>query len=345
MPGLTAGQLIQITGAELRGDADCLVLGVAPLDQAVSGQLAFLHRPEFRCYLAHTRASVVILSPEELPGYDGNALVSDDPLLAYARAATALSKSEQPMASRHASAVIDPAAQIASNVTIGANAVIGARTVIADQVVIGPNCTIGDDCVLGQGTVLHSNVALYHSVVLGTDCIIHAGAVLGSDGFGFANDRGSWVKIPQLGGVRLGNQVEVGANTTIDRGALNDTLVADGVKLDNQVHVGHNVQIGEDTAIAACAGIAGSTRIGKQCTLAGASGLLGHLELADRVHVSAMSVVTRNLSQPGRYTSLLPATPHAGWRKNFARIGQLDRMAQRLRLLEKKLAQVISQLN
>jgi UDP-3-O-[3-hydroxymyristoyl] glucosamine N-acyltransferase len=342
MPSLTLGQLLQITGAELRGDADCLIHSVAPLDQAVFGQLAFLHRPEFRCYLANTQASVVILSPEELPGYAGNALVSVDPLLAYARAATALSKSEQPLVYRHSSAVIDSSAQIASGVTVGANAVIGARTVIADQVVIGPNCTIGDDCVLGQGTILHPNVTLYHSVVLGADCIIHAGAVLGSDGFGFANDRGSWVKIPQLGGVKLGNQVEVGANTTIDRGALNDTVVADGVKLDNQVHVGHNVQIGEDTAIAACAGIAGSTRIGKQCTLAGASGLLGHLELADRVHVSAMTVVTHNLSQPGRYTSLLPAVPHAKWRKNFARIGQLDRMAHRLRQLEKKLAQIIS---
>lgn len=345
MPDLTAGQLAQITGTELRGDADCLIRGIAPLDQATAGQLAFLHRSEFRCDLADTQASVVILAPEDLPEYPGNALVTQNPLLAYAQAATALSAAERPAACRHPTAVIDPSAQLAPDVIIGANAVIGARVVLAGQVVIGPNCTIGDDCVLGQASCLHPGVTLYPRVELGVECIIHAGAVLGSDGFGFANDQGRWVKIPQLGRLRLGDRVEVGANTTIDCGALNDTVLADGVKLDNQVHVAHNVQIGEHTAIAACVGIAGSARIGKYCTIAGASGLVGHIELADQVHVSSMTPVTHNLSQPGRYTSLLPAMPHAGWRKNFARIRQLDRMAHKLRRLEKQLAQVMSQLN
>lgn len=345
MPDLTLGRLSQITGAELRGDEACVIHSIAPLDQATSGQLAFLHRPAFRRYLTTTQASVVILAPEDWPLYDGNVLITENPLLAYAQAATALSLSERPAAYRHPTAVIDPSAQIAPDVAIGAHTVIGARVVLADRVVIGPNCTIGDDCMLGRESVLSANVTLYHSVALGSGCLIHSGAVLGSDGFGFANDAGRWAKIPQLGGLRLGNQVEVGANTTIDRGALNDTVLADGVKLDNQVHVGHNVQIGEHTAIAACVGIAGSARIGKQCTIAGASGLVGHIELGDGVHVSSMTPVTHSLSQPGRYTSLVPAMPHAGWRKNFARIRQLDRMAQKLRLLEKRLAQVISQLN
>jgi len=345
MPRLTSGQLAQITGAELRGDADCQVHSIASLDHAESGQLAFLHRPEFRHYLSDTQASVVILSPEYLPEYQGNALVTNNPLLAYAQAATALSASERSAACRHPTAVIDPSAQIAPDVTIGANAVIGASVVLAGQVVIGPNCTIGDDCVLGQGTVLYPNVTLYHAVELGVGCIIHAGAVLGSDGFGFANDQGCWVKIPQLGGLRLGDRVEVGANTTIDRGALNDTVLADGVKLDNQVHVAHNVQIGEHTAVAAGVGIAGSARIGKRCTLAGLSGVVGHVELADQVHVSSMTAVTHNVPRPGRYTSLLPAMPHVDWGRNFARIRRLDRMAKKLRALEKQLSRIMNQLD
>ncbi len=345
MPYLTAGQMAQVTGAELRGDADYLIRSIAPLDQATADQLTFLHRSDFRCYLADTQAGVVILAPEDLPEYPGNALVTQNPLLAYAQAATALSAVERPAAGRHPTAVIDPSAQLAPDVTIGAHTVIGARVVLAGQVVIGPNCTIGEDCVLGQASCLHPGVTLYPRVELGVECIIHAGAVLGSDGFGFANDQGSWVKIPQLGRLRLGDRVEVGANTTIDCGALNDTMLADGVKLDNQVHVGHNVQIGEHTAIAACVGIAGSARIGKHCTIAGASGLVGHIELADQVHVSSMTPVTHNLSQPGRYTSLLPAMPHSGWRRNFSRIRQLDRMAHKLRRLEKQLAQVMSRLN
>lgn len=343
MLDLTAGELAQIAGARLRGDADCVIRSIAPLDQAESGQLAFLHRPDFRRYLSDTRASVVILAPEDLPQYSGNALVTPNPLLAYAHAATALSAAERPVACIHPTAVIDPSAQIAAEVVIGANTVIGAHVVLAEQVVIGPNCTIGDDCVLGRGTCLHPGVVLYPTVETGAECLIHAGAIVGSDGFGLANDQGRWVRIPQLGSLRLGDRVEVGANTTIDRGALSDTVLADGVKLDNQVHVGHNVQIGEDTAIAACVGIAGSVRIGKQCTIAGASGLAGHIELADQVHVSAMTAVTHDLPEPGRYTSLLPARPHADWRKNFARIRQLDRMAHKLRRLEQQLTQIMNQ--
>jgi UDP-3-O-[3-hydroxymyristoyl] glucosamine N-acyltransferase len=337
MHGLTVGQLADITGAELRGDADCLIQGIAPLDSAVSGELAFLHTENFRQHLVYTKASVVILTPEAVLEYTGNALVTDNPLLAYAKAATALSTVKPMVAGVHPSAIVDASAEIAPSAAIGANAVLGARVLVAEQVRIGPNVVIGDDCVLGPGTCLEANVSLGCSVSLGADCTVHSGAVLGSDGFGFAPDQGQWVKIPQLGKVRLGDRVEVGANTTIDRGSLGDTVLADGVKLDNQVHIAHNVQIGEHTAIAGCVGIAGSTKIGAHCTIAGACGVVGHIELVDHVHVSGMTAVTRSITTPGQYTSILPAMPHSVWGKNFARIKQLDQIARRLRTLEKAL--------
>ena len=338
MRPLTIGQLSEITGAVLRGDTDCIIQGIAPLDRAQSGQLAFLHRSNFQHYLSDTQASVVILTPEACVDYQGNALITDNPLLAYAKAATALSEDTSRRTGVHPSAVIDPSAQIADSALIDANVVIGARTIVADQVSIGPNSVIGTDCMLGTGTRLQANVSLVGSVQLGVNCIIHSGAVLGSDGFGFVADQeGQGVKIPQLGGVRLGDQVEIGANVTIDCGALEDTVLANGVKIDNQVHIAHNVQIGEHTAIMGCVGIAGSAKIGRYCTVGGASNIVGHIELADHVHVSGVSVVTHSLTKPGRYTSTLPAMPHANWGKSVARIKQLDKIAKRLNIIEEKL--------
>ena len=341
MRRLTLGQLSEITGAELRGDADCIIQGVAPLDRAQSGQLAFLHTQRFQHYLANTQASVVILTPEVCADYTGNVLMTDNPLIAYAKAATALSEDTLSRPEIHPSAVIALSAQIAPHVTIGANVVIGARTVVAEHVSIGPNTVIGADCVLGPGARLQANVTLVASVQLGSNCIIHSGAVLGSDGFGFVADpAGHGVKIPQLGGVRLGDEVEIGANTTIDCGALDDTVIADGVKIDNQVHIAHNVQIGEHTAIMGCVGIAGSTKIGRHCVIGGASNIVGHIALADHVHISGVTTVTRSISVPGQYTSVLPAIPHANWRKNFAWIKQLDNMVRRLKVVEKALNKV-----
>ncbi len=337
MRHLTIGQLADITGAELRGDADSLIQGIAALDRAESGQLAFLHTQQFQRYLAQTQASVVILTPEALVDYAGNALVTDNPLLAYAKAVTALAEEETIATEVHPTAVIDPSAQVATSVMIGANVVIGPRADIAEDVSIGPNTVIGADSVLGSGTRLHANVSLGASTQIGARCIIHSGAVLGSDGFGFASDQGRWVKIPQLGTVRLGDEVEVGANTAIDRGSLGDTVLGNGVKLDNHVHIAHNVQIGEHTAIAGCVGIAGSAKIGRYCTIGGASNIVGHIELADHVHVSGVTTVIRNMLKPGHYTSVVPAMPHAAWRKNFAWVKQLDRIAGRLRAVEKTL--------
>lgn len=342
MQSLTLGQLAVITGAELRGDPDCIIQGIASLDSAKAGQLAFLHTADFRQYLGQTQASVVILTAEALSDYAGQALITDNPLLAYAQAATALSAADSMVPQVHPTAAVDPSARLASDVSIGPHAVIGARAVLAERVRIGPQCVVGEDCHLGPGSCLQAQVTLYAGVQLGAGCMIHAGAVLGSDGFGFANDQGRWVKIPQLGKVRLGDQVEVGANTTIDCGALGDTVLADGVKLDNQVHIGHNVQIGEHTAIAACVGVAGSTRIGAYCTIAGASGLVGHIELADHVQVSSMTAVTHSLKKAGQYTSILPAMPHVAWRKNFARLKQLDGLARRLHAVEQTLATAVA---
>jgi len=343
MPTLTLAQLAQITGAELHGDADCLVAGVGSLDDAQPDQLTFLNSSSFRAHLSGTRAAVVILQADDLADCPVNALVSDNPYLAYALAAAALTASEALPAGVHPSAVVDASARISPKARIEPNCTIGADVEIADEVVIGPNCVIADGCSIGAGTRLVASVTLGHHTRIGERCLIHPSAVIGGDGFGMANQDGRWVKVPQLGRVVLGDDVEIGACTTIDRGAIKDTRIGDGVKLDNQIQIAHNVEVGEHTAMASGVGISGSTRIGAYCTLAGAAGLAGHLDLADHVHISGLTAVTRSIREPGVYTSTVPAMPHAQWRKNFARLKQLDDMARRLRALEKALAQQAEQ--
>lgn len=337
MTALSLEILAELTGAELQGDPACTVHQVAPLDEAQPGQLAFLASKRFLPYLEGTRASAVILSPEHVAGCPTNALVSANPQLAYALAAAALNKRPPVPPGIHATAVVDETAKIAPSASVGPHCFIGADCVIGEDVEIGPNCVLGDDCVIGAGSRLVASVTLCGGTQIGQRCLIHPGAVLGADGFGLANDKGRWIKIPQLGRVVLGNDVEVGACTTIDRGALKDTVLHDGVKLDNQIQVAHNVEIGENTAMAAHVGIAGSTRIGSGCTVAGAAGIAGHLELVDGVHVSGLTAVSRSLRKPGLYTSTVPAMPHDQWGKNFARLRQLDDLYRRVRALEKAL--------
>lgn len=338
MPRLTLAQLAEITGATLHGDAQRTVGGVAGLDDAGPEQLAFLSSSEFRRHLPTTRAAAVILRPQDLPDCPVDALVMDNPYLGYARAATALSRRDPLPPGIHPSAVVDATAEVSPDARIEANCTIAAGVRIAEDVVIGPNCVVGENCEIGAGTRLVASVTLGTATRIGRRCLIHPGAVIGADGFGMANHEGRWVKVPQLGGVVMGDDVEVGACTTIDRGAIRDTVIGNGVKLDNLIQIAHNVEVGDHTAMAAGVGISGSTRIGAYCTLAGAAGLAGHLELADGVHISGMTAVTHSIREPGVYTSTVPAMPHARWRKNFARLKQLDDMARRLRALEKALA-------
>jgi len=335
MPAFSLAQLAKITGAELHGDGDCMVQGVGSLDDAKTGEVTFLSSSKFRRHLESTRASAVILKPADLARCPVDALVSDNPYLAYARAASALYAEEEQPVGVHTSAVVEDSAQISARARIEAQCYIGEDVQIADDVVIGPGCVILNRCRIGQGTRLVANVTLGSDTQLGERCLVQPGAVIGADGFGMANDQGRWVKVPQLGCVVIGNDVEVGASTTVDRGALKDTVIEDGVKLDNQIQVAHNVHIGAHTAIAAGVGIAGSTKIGAYCTLAGHAGVAGHVELVDHTHVSGLTAITKSIREPGVYTSTVPAVPHEQWRRNFTRLKQLDDMARRLQALEK----------
>jgi UDP-3-O-[3-hydroxymyristoyl] glucosamine N-acyltransferase len=332
------GDLAEAVGAELVGDPELTISGVGTLENAREGELSFLSNPSYRRYLKQTRASAVILAPDQLEHCPTAALLSPNPYLTYARVSGLLFAEPSPVAGIHSSAVIAASAMVAESACIGPCVVVGERTVIGDGVNVGPGSVIGDDCVLGEGSRLVANVTLWRGTQLGRRCLIHPGAVLGSDGFGLANDEGRWVKVPQLGRVIVGDDVEMGANVTIDRGALEDTQIADGVKLDNQVHIAHNVQIGEHTAIAGCTGIAGSTKVGRYCTMGGQVGLAGHLTIGDNVHFSGASQVTRSFTEPGYYSGNLPAMKNADWRKTIARLRHLDEMAKRLKELEKQIA-------
>lgn len=318
---LRLGFITEHLGGELHGDPLLMLSGLAPLETAGPAELSFLSHPKYQHQLASSAAGCVIVSPAmaEAACVRGACIVADQPYLYFARV-TQLWRREhaRPSSVRiHPSAVIDPEAEIHPTAVIGALCVVerGAR--------------------IGAGTVLRSRVTVGEDCVVGERCILHSGVVIGADGFGFAPDQGRWEKIEQLGAVRIGNDVEIGANTCIDRGALQDTLIEDGVKLDNLVQIGHNVRIGAHTAMAGCAGVAGSATIGAHCTIGGGAIVLGHLTLADGVHVSAASVVTRSILRPGQYTGLFPIDDNAAWEKNAATLKQLHSLRERLKALEK----------
>ncbi|MFN2309490.1 MAG: UDP-3-O-(3-hydroxymyristoyl)glucosamine N-acyltransferase, partial [Gammaproteobacteria bacterium] len=309
--GLTLGELAERTGAELRGDPMLPIEGVCTLQDGHPDRITFLANPRYRKHLRATRAAAVILAPADLPECPVPALVSANPYAAYARAASLLSAAPSPGPGVHPSAVVAADSQVDAGACIGPLCVIESGAVIARGAVLGPGCVIGRDVVVGEDTRLVANVTLCHGVRLGKRCLLHPGAVIGSDGFGLAKEAGRWLKVPQLGGVRIGDDVEIGANTSVDRGALEDTLIADGVKLDNQIQVAHNVQIGEHTAVAGCVGISGSARIGAHCLLGGGVGVVGHLDIADGTVVTGMSMVTKSITEPGVYSSGLAAMPGA----------------------------------
>ncbi len=330
-------EIADALGASLRGDPDILISGLATLQAAGPGQISFLANPVYGKYLGAAKASAVIVSPEFADNCPTNVLLLDNPYMGYAQLSHWFDPSPVAPAGVHATAVVDDSARIDETACIGPHAVIEADVIIGAHVVVGAGTTIGARSRIGDHTVIRPRVVLAHDVVVGQRCHILSGAVIGSDGFGFANEQGTWHRIAQLGGVELGDDVEVGANTTIDRGALDNTVIGNGVKLDNLIQIGHNVQIGDHSAMAAMAGVAGSTRIGRYCVIGGASAVAGHLEVADKVHLTGMTMATGDIREPGVYSSGTGMDTNRNWRKNVVRFRQLDALARRVRELEKKL--------
>lgn len=333
----TLGEIAAISGARLQGgDPAMVITGVASLDNASSGQLSFLTHSRYRHHLLVTRAAAVILSPEDAAACPGPALIADNPHVAYARAAALFEPVAAPQRGIHPTAWIHPTAHIAADAWIGPHCTVGAGTIIEAGVNVGPHCVIGEQVMIGAASRLVAQVTICHRVRLGCRVLAHPGAVIGSDGFGLALERdGRWLKVPQLGSVQIGDDVEIGANTTIDRGALEDTVIEEGVKLDNQIQVAHNVRIGAHSALAGCVGIAGSAQIGRHCMLGGGVGIAGHLTIADRVQVTGMSLVTQSITQSGVYSSGLAVEPNRLWNKISARLRRLDELFRRLAALER----------
>jgi UDP-3-O-[3-hydroxymyristoyl] glucosamine N-acyltransferase len=345
------GKLVERLGGQLTGDAEREVSGIAPLDAANASHVTFLSNPKLRTQAAQTQAAALILSPADDAvigaSYKGARIVTDNPYAYFARTAQLFVEQNAIPAvpGIHPSASVDPDAQVATGAHIGPHVTIEAGAVIADQAVIDAGCFIGRGAKVGAATHFFANVAFHAGCEIGERGIIHSGAVIGADGFGFAKDKGAWVKIPQTGRVVIGNDVEIGANTTIDRGALADTVIEDGVKLDNQIQIGHNCHIGAHTAMAGCVGVAGSAKIGKYCTFGGAAMVLGHLTIVDNVHISSGSMVSRSILEPGQYTGFYPLAKNAEWEKSAAIVRNLGSMREKIRELEKTIKLLIGNSN
>ena len=324
--------------ARLVGDPDILIERLAPLESAGPAELSFLSHIKYQGKLAQSAAACVVVGPEaaQAAARRGSCIVVADPYLYFARITQLWKKRHQPAGAGgiHPSAFIDPMAQLGPDVSVGAFACIGTQAVVGAGVRVGEHSVIGAGVRIGSATRLAPRVTVADGCVIGERCIVHPGAVIGADGFGFAPHEGRWEKIEQLGAVRIGNDVEIGANTCIDRGALQDTVIEDGVKLDNLIQIGHNVHIGRHSALAGCVGVAGSATIGAHCTVGGGAVILGHLSLADHVHISAASVVTRSIRKSGHYTGLFPIDDNAQWEKNAATLKQLHGLRERLKALE-----------
>ena len=333
----TLGEIAAAAEARLQGCSPATVVtGVAPLSSAQSGQLSFLIHPRYRPFLATTQAAAVIVAPADADACPTPALIAINPQVAYARAAALFAPAPETRYGIHPTAWVSPSAQVAADAWIGPQCTVEAGSIIEAGVIIGPNCVIGEQAFIGAGSRLVAQITICHRAQIGQRALVHPGAVIGSDGFGLALDQdGRWLKIPQLGSVRIGDDVEIGANTTIDRGALEDTVIEDGVKLDNQIQIAHNVQIGAHSALAGCVGIAGSARIGRHCMLGGGVGVAGHLDIADRVQITGMSLVARSVTQPGTYSSGLTVEPNRVWNKISARLRRLDELFRRLTALER----------
>ncbi|MGD8631237.1 MAG: UDP-3-O-(3-hydroxymyristoyl)glucosamine N-acyltransferase [Gammaproteobacteria bacterium] len=341
---VTLGELSRVTGGELHnGDPASLINAVATLQHAGEGDISFLANKGYRKFLRDTRASAVILAPAEVEACPTAAIVLDNPYAGYARAATLLAPGRPDRQGIHPQACVEPGSRVDPAAWIGPHCCVEAGAVIHAGVQLASGCHVGAGSVIGAFSRLGANVVVCHDVRIGERVTIAPGAVIGSDGFGLAKDQGKWLKVPQLGSVRIGNDVDIGANTTIDRGALEDTILEEGVRLDNQIQVAHNVFIGAHTAIAGCVGISGSARIGRNCMIGGGAGIVGHLEITDNVVVTGMTMVTKSITEPGVYSSGVPAQDNDSWNRNYARLRQLDKLARKLHRLERLLAERRSQ--
>lgn len=332
--------LIKALGGEVEGNSELRVREVGTLENAGEHAITFLTGSRFLSQLPNTKAAAVILSAAHRDATPLPRIVCDNPYAYFARVSALLNPQPSVVAGVHPSAVVSESAELGAGVSVGANAVIADDVRIGSGAVIGAQCFIGIGSLIGDETRLAANVTIYHDCRVGARCILHSGVVIGADGFGIAPEDGRWVKVPQVGRVLVGDDVEVGANTTIDRGAIDDTIIEDGVKLDNLIQIAHNVHIGAHTAIAACTGIAGSVRIGRRCRIAGAVGIAGHLSIADDVEISAKTLVTKTISVPGTYSGGYPFEANSSWRRNAAQIRHLDALAKQVKQLEKRIAEM-----
>lgn len=337
---VTLAALIARFGGELVGDGTRSVQQVAPLERATADEIAFVSQAKYLSQLAGTRAGAVILPVDARDATGLPRILTSNPYLYFARVSALLNPQSRPPAGVHPAASVAADADIASDASIAAGAVIGPGAVVGARSVVGPNCVVGEHARIGADCLLHANVTLYHRCEIGDRAILHSGCVIGSDGFGFAPDGERWEKIPQIGRVLIGDDVEIGACTTIDRGALEDTVIGEGVKLDNLIQVAHNVVIGAHTAIAACVGIAGSAKIGRHCTIGGAAMIIGHIEIADHTRISTNTLITKSLPKAGTYTSTLPFSEHEVWQKNAVHMRNLDKLVKRVKALEQKLGEL-----
>jgi UDP-3-O-[3-hydroxymyristoyl] glucosamine N-acyltransferase len=339
--GIQIGKLIERFGGQLEGRADIEVTAIAPLDRAGPSDISFLSNSKLRALAARSRAAALILSPADEPdvaaSYEGARIVTANPYAWFARAAQYFFslRSPAPEPGIHPAAVVDDTAQVDPGAHIGPLVTVEAGAIIKSGAVIDAGCFIGRDAVIGEGTHLFANVSFHARCIIGARGIVHSGAVIGGDGFGFAKDGGAYIKIPQTGRVLIGDDVDIGSNTTVDRGALDDTVIEDGVKLDNQIQIGHNCHIGAHTAMAGCVGVAGSARIGKHCTFGGAAMINGHIEIVDNVHITAATMVPNSIAEPGRYTGYFPVARNGDWERVAVLVRNLSTMREKVRALEK----------
>lgn len=330
----TLAEIAARIGGRVLGDASVRISQINTLERADSSQISFLTNSKYHAQLAVTNAGAVILGEADADATGLPRIISANPYACFAKVSALLNPFPETTSGVHSSAVVGEGAQIDPAASVAAMAVVGRGAIIGAHSVIGEGCVIGDNVVIGRNARLYPRVVIYHGCVIGDNLIAHSGVVIGADGFGIAMDEGRWIKIPQIGRVVIGRDVEIGANTTIDRGALDDTVIEDGVKLDNQIQIAHNVRIGAHTAIAGCVGIAGSTTIGKYCQIGGSAGILGHLKIADSVVIAAFSLIGKSIREAGSYAAIFPFSKTEDWRKNAVHLRHLDEMAQRIKTLE-----------
>lgn len=338
-PGaISLGEIVSRLGGRVTGDPHTLVTRVGSLENAGPDAIAFLSNTRFRPMLAKTRAGAVVLSAESETLTELPRIVADNPYAYFAHLSRLLNPEAVPVPGTHPTAVVAQDASIAATAQIGPNAVICSGAVVGEGVIVGAGTYLGEGACVGDSSRLHASVVVQAGCRIGARAILHPGVVIGADGFGIAAERGRWVKIPQVGRVLIGDDVEIGANTTIDRGAIDDTVIGDGVKLDNQIQIGHNCQIGAHTAMAGCVAVAGSARIGRNCTIGAAALILGHLTIPDDTHVSAATVISRSIHKAGTYTGMFPFDDNASWARNTAYVRHLSELAERIKALEKRLS-------